>query len=120
MTQCASSVTTKRITFKYVMASEPYRYTCYLKQVIASLPYINPNPHTVPLIPNRYGKRGACAGLSPSPTPSTRRPSVSRPRVGGGGGGGPGGGGGGERCKRASYPVNRAYTHKIYNFLIPY
>ncbi len=34
----------------------------------------NPNPHTVPLIPNRYGKQGACAGLSPSPTPSTRRP----------------------------------------------
>ncbi len=30
---------------------------------------INPNPHTVPCVPNRYGKRGACAGLSPSPPP---------------------------------------------------
>jgi hypothetical protein len=29
----------------------------------------NPNPHTVPCVPNRYGKRGACAGLSYSLTP---------------------------------------------------
>ncbi len=36
--------------------------------------HVNPNPQTVPLIPNRYGKRGACTGLSPSPTPSTRPP----------------------------------------------
>ncbi len=35
--------------------------------------YLSPNRHTVPCIPNRYGKRGGCAGLSPSPTPSTRR-----------------------------------------------
>jgi hypothetical protein len=34
---------------------------------------VNPNPHTVPCVPNRYGKRGACAGLSYSLTPSTRR-----------------------------------------------
>ncbi len=40
MTQSASSVPTHRKAFKYVMASEPYRYTCYLKQVMASLPYI--------------------------------------------------------------------------------
>jgi hypothetical protein len=50
--------------------------------------------------------------------------SVSRPRVAGGGragrgvGGRAGGGGGGgrERRKRASHPVNRAYTHKILQF----
>jgi hypothetical protein len=52
--------------------------------------------------------------------------SMSRPRVAGvtrrAGGGGPGGGwgagrgGGRERRKRASYPVNRAYTHKILPF----
>jgi hypothetical protein len=28
------------IAFKYVMASEPYSYTWYLKQVMAGLPYI--------------------------------------------------------------------------------
>ncbi len=45
--------------------------------------------------------------------------SVSRPRVarGDGPGGGPGGGGGRrERRKRASHPVNRAYTHNILQF----
>jgi hypothetical protein len=48
--------------------------------------------------------------------------SLSRPRVAGGGGkgragdGGPGGEGGRERLKRASYPVNKAYTHKILQF----
>ena len=31
MTHSAGSVTTQRIALKYVMASEPYRYTCYLK-----------------------------------------------------------------------------------------
>ncbi len=36
----AGYVTTQRKEFKYVMASEPYRYTWYLKQVVASLPYI--------------------------------------------------------------------------------
>jgi hypothetical protein len=41
MTHSAGSVTTQRKAFKYVMASEPYRYTWYLKQVMASLPYIN-------------------------------------------------------------------------------
>ncbi len=40
ITHCAGSVTTQRKAFKYVMASESYRYTWYLKQVIASLPYI--------------------------------------------------------------------------------
>jgi hypothetical protein len=35
--------------------------------------FFNRNRHTVPCIPNRYGKRGACAGLSYSLTPSTRR-----------------------------------------------
>ncbi len=40
MTHSAGSVTTQRKAFKHVMASEPYRYTCYLKQVMASLPYI--------------------------------------------------------------------------------
>jgi hypothetical protein len=39
-----------------------------------------------------------------------------RGRTGRVGGGGPGGGGGRERRKRASYPVNRAYTHKILQF----
>ncbi len=38
MTNSAGSVTT--IALKYVMASEPYRYTWYLKQVMAGLPYI--------------------------------------------------------------------------------
>jgi hypothetical protein len=40
MTHSAGFVTTQRKAFKYVMASEPYRYTRYLKQVMASLPYI--------------------------------------------------------------------------------
>ncbi len=40
MTHTAGSVTTQSIAFKYVMASEPYRKTWYLKQVMASLPYI--------------------------------------------------------------------------------
>ncbi len=40
MTHIAGSVTTQRKELKYVMASEPYRYTWYLKQVMASLPYI--------------------------------------------------------------------------------
>ncbi len=39
MTYNASSVTS-RSTFKCVMVSEPYRNTCYLKQVMAVLPYI--------------------------------------------------------------------------------
>ena len=44
--------------------------------------------------------------------------SVSWPRVAGGDGPGGGGraGGGRERRKRVSYPVNRAYTHKILQF----
>ncbi len=40
MTHSAGSVTTQRKAFKYVMAFEPYRYTWYFKQVMASLPYI--------------------------------------------------------------------------------
>ncbi len=40
MTHGAGSVTTQRTAFKHVMASEPYRYTCYLKQVMTSVPYI--------------------------------------------------------------------------------
>jgi hypothetical protein len=40
MTHSAGSVTTHSIAFKCVMTSEPYRYTCYLKQVTAGLPYI--------------------------------------------------------------------------------
>jgi hypothetical protein len=40
MTHSAGSVTTQGIAFKFVMASEPYRYTWYLKQVMAGLPYI--------------------------------------------------------------------------------
>ena len=40
MTHSAGSVTTQSIALKYVMASEPYRYTWYLKQVMAGLPYI--------------------------------------------------------------------------------
>ncbi len=40
MTHSAGSVTTQIKAFKYVMASEPYRYTWYFKQVMASLPYI--------------------------------------------------------------------------------
>ncbi len=35
-----SFVTTQSKAFKYVMASEPYRYTWCLKQVVAGLPYI--------------------------------------------------------------------------------
>ncbi len=40
ITHSAGSVSTQDIVFKYVIASEPYRYTWYLKQVMASLPYI--------------------------------------------------------------------------------
>ncbi len=40
MTHSAGWATTQRKTFKYVMASEPYSCTWYLKQVMASLPYI--------------------------------------------------------------------------------
>ncbi len=40
VTHTAGSVTTQSIAFKYVMASEPYRNTWYLKQVMAGLPYI--------------------------------------------------------------------------------
>ncbi len=40
MTHSAGSVTTQNIALKSVMASEPYRYTWYLKQVMAGLPYI--------------------------------------------------------------------------------
>ncbi len=45
MTHGASSVTTQSIAFKYVMASEPYRYTWYLKQTMAGLPYIKIYKH---------------------------------------------------------------------------
>ncbi len=40
MTHSAGSVTTQSIALKYVMASEPYKCTWYLKQVMAGLPYI--------------------------------------------------------------------------------
>jgi hypothetical protein len=40
MTHIAGSVTTQFIALKYVMASEPYRHTRYLKQVMAGLPYM--------------------------------------------------------------------------------
>ena len=40
VTHTAGSVTTQSIAFKYVMASEPYGNTCYLKQVMSGLPYI--------------------------------------------------------------------------------
>ncbi len=92
---------------------------------------VNPNSHTVPCIPNRYGIQGACAWLASSPTPSTSRSfshwwarwvsvaCLSHVLRGGtrrGGGGGLGGGGGHERRKHASHPVNRAYTHQILQF----
>jgi hypothetical protein len=40
MTHGAGSVTTQSIALKHVRASEPYRYTLYLKQVMAGLPHI--------------------------------------------------------------------------------
>ncbi len=40
MTHSGGYVTTQRKAFKYVMASEPYRYTWYFKQDMVSLPYI--------------------------------------------------------------------------------
>jgi hypothetical protein len=43
MVHNAGSVTTQNIAFKYVMASEPYGYICYLKQVMAAC-------HTLKLI----------------------------------------------------------------------
>ncbi len=43
MTYGVGSVTTQRTAFKHVMASKPYRYTCYLKQVMTSVPYIKIN-----------------------------------------------------------------------------
>jgi hypothetical protein len=36
----AGSATTQSKAFIYMMASEPYRYTWYLKQFLAGLPYI--------------------------------------------------------------------------------
>ncbi len=36
----SGSVTTQSIALKYVMASEPYRYTWYLKQVMVGSSYI--------------------------------------------------------------------------------
>jgi hypothetical protein len=39
MNHTAGSVTNQSIAFKYVMASEPYRNTWYLKQVMSGLPY---------------------------------------------------------------------------------
>ena len=42
MTHATGSVSTQSIAFKYVIASEPYRNTWYLKQAMAGLPYINP------------------------------------------------------------------------------
>jgi hypothetical protein len=38
MTHTAGCVATQSIAFKYVMASKPYRDTCYLKQLVAGLP----------------------------------------------------------------------------------
>jgi hypothetical protein len=35
---------------------------------------LNPNPHTLLFILNRYGKRGVCKRLTPSPSPYTRQP----------------------------------------------
>jgi hypothetical protein len=40
MNLIAGSVTNQSIAFKYVMASEPYRNTWYLKQVMSGLPNI--------------------------------------------------------------------------------
>ncbi len=40
MTHSAGSGTTQSVALKYVMASKPYRYTWYLKQVMTGLPYI--------------------------------------------------------------------------------
>jgi hypothetical protein len=40
MTHSNGCVTTQSIALKKVMASEPYMYTLYLKQVMAGLPYI--------------------------------------------------------------------------------
>ncbi len=39
-THNSGSVTTQMKAVKHMMASEPYRYKWYLKQVMASLPYI--------------------------------------------------------------------------------
>ncbi len=85
---------------------------------------VNRNRHTVPCTPNRYRKRGACAGLSYSLTPSTSRsisnwwarrvPVACLGHVLRGGTGWAGGRR--ERRKRASHPVNRAYTHNILQF----
>ncbi len=40
MTHSAGSVTTQSKAFKYVMAAEPYRYSWFLKHVMASWTYI--------------------------------------------------------------------------------
>ncbi len=53
-------------------------HACFTHGFVSQLPdlaqmRLNPNPHTVPCVPNRYGKRGACAELSYSLTPSTSR-----------------------------------------------
>ncbi len=97
--------------------------------------YFNPNRHTVPCIPNRYGERGACEGLSPSPTLSTSRSishwwarwvsvaclsHVLRGGTGRAGGGGPGGGVG-ERGVSAPHSQCTEPIHtKFYNFLLSY
>jgi hypothetical protein len=40
ITNSAGSVTTQSIAFKYVMTSEPYRYTGYLQDGLACLPFM--------------------------------------------------------------------------------
>ena len=95
----------------------------------------NRNRHTVPCIPNRYGKRGACAGLSYSVTPSVsqsishwwaRRVPVAclgqvlRGGTGRAGDGGPGGGGGVRGVSAAHSQLTGPILTIFYNFLISY
>ncbi len=47
MTHSAGSVNIQSMVFKYVMASEPYRYTWYLKQVMTSLRFIFLNTYII-------------------------------------------------------------------------
>ncbi len=95
----------------------------------------NRNRHTVPCIPNRYGKRGACAGLSYSLTPSTSRSishwwgrrvpvaclgHVLRGGTGRAGGGGPGEGGGMRGVSAPHIQLTGPILTIFYNFLISY
>jgi hypothetical protein len=64
MTHIAGSITSQSIAFNYVMASEPYRFTFYIKQVMAGLQYIKVNFfETLMFLDSRQHFRKVCKYL---------------------------------------------------------